>query len=175
VTPRPITRAEYDDLAARDPYYRKRWAYFSLAGAMVRVLEREHSITRALEVGPGPRGGGFLVGADTLDLRGAPTFKHDAGVEPWPVPDQAYDLVVALQVWEHLRGRQLEAFHEAMRVARFVLLSFPYRWRDTNDEHRMITSETIAAWTCDAPMLRRVLCREPSHRMRLLALFGGRP
>ena len=42
-----------------------------------------------------------------------------------------YDLFVALQVFEHLRDRQREAFREVRRVARHAIISLPIGWRWT--------------------------------------------
>ncbi len=53
-------------------------------------------------------------------------FKHDAIVVPWPIDDKAYDLFIALQVWEHLERKQKEAFEEVMRTSKAAILSFPY-------------------------------------------------
>lgn len=172
VTLRAITREEYDALAELVPYFAKRWGYLSRAGEMLRELG---PLERGLEIGPGPtEGESFLRGGQTLDMRGAPTIRHDAGVVPWPIADNAYDIVVALQVWEHLEGRQRDAFRECLRVARFVMLSFPYRWKTKNETHRMITRAKIEEWTCSVPPMRTVLVRDPPHRMRLVCLWRAR-
>jgi hypothetical protein len=41
------------------------------------------------------------------------------------VADNAYDLFVALQVFEHLGTSQREAFREVRRVARHAIISLP--------------------------------------------------
>jgi len=37
--------------------------------------------------------------------------------------------VIALQVWKHLGSRQREVFSEPPRIARYSILSLPYKWR----------------------------------------------
>src|SRR5690606_31755354 len=120
--------------------------------------------------GPGPHR--FVHGSDTLDLDEGfgPTFHHDAGAAPWPAKDGSYDLVLALQCWEHFEGRQTTAFQEAVRVAGpggHVLISFPYRWQNTNATHRGIGVRRIREWTCEREPVRRVLVRKPEGRARL--------
>jgi hypothetical protein len=60
------------------------------------------------------------------------TYLHNAAKLPWPIGDKVYDVVVALQVFEHLddsRVKQTSIFREATRVANSVVLSLPYKWR----------------------------------------------
>lgn len=79
-------------------------------------------------------------------------FKHDATVVPWPIDDKAYDLFIALQVWEHLEGKQKEVFEEVMRTSKAAILSLPYMWDCPKDnanypEHHMIDEKIISEWT----------------------------
>ena len=123
------------------PYYKGRWAYISRVIARIALLE---GIERVLELGPGPVNRSIVSGADTMGIRNFPplkgkegrlTFLHDATRTPWPFPDKSYDLFIALQVFEHLGTRQREAFAEARRVARHIILSMPYQCRSEN--HRL--------------------------------------
>ncbi len=101
-----------------------------------------------LEVGPGPLQ--LFPGADTLDRwkKSNPTFRHDATVVPWPIPDKAYDLIIASQVFEHFDGRQREAFGELRRCCRYGLISIPYKWKTSRwDDHIGLTDKTMKSWT----------------------------
>lgn len=125
----------------RTPYNSDRWGYTSI------VIEKARSIEgaqRVLELGPGPMNRGIVDGSDTMGisnfkplkgLEGRLTIKHDACQTPWPIADKAYDLFLALQVFEHLDGRQREAFAEAKRVARHIILTMPYQCR--SERHRL--------------------------------------
>jgi len=133
---------------ACDPYYEGRKAYMTLAQKLALTFSPEN----ALEIGPGPSGLPILRGSDTMDLRGDPTYRHDAGLVPWPVADKSYDVVIALQVWEHLCGKQRAAFSEVKRVAcRGAVLSFPYMWGAGSDIHREIGFRQIVEWTEQSP------------------------
>ena len=66
--------------------------------------------------------------------------------------NKEYDMFIALQVWEHLVGRQREAFNEVMRISKMAILSFPYMWNCPEDnanypEHHMIDEKIISEWT----------------------------
>lgn len=129
------------DEFGRTPYNRDRWGYTSIVIEKARSLD---GVCRVLELGPGPMNRSIVDGADTMGvvnfepLKGLEkglTIQHDARVVPWPIPDKAYDLFLALQVFEHLKGRQREAFSEARRVARHIILTLPYQCKSR--EHRL--------------------------------------
>jgi Methyltransferase domain len=150
---RPITKPEFDDLAAREPYYKARWSYMSVVGALAEDLILRRKLTNALELGAHLRP--VIVGADVmalshrddLDAEGQEVI-HDATVAPWPVEDKAYDLFVALQVFEHLGDKQPQAFAEVRRVARNAILSLPIDWDmpDPNNCHHQISNEKVLSW-----------------------------
>ncbi len=143
-------------------YYRGRWEYYKEVIKLVQQL----NITRVLELGPG-----FLPIVKTADIMlnpeadhfGRPndgengeTVFHDATVSPWPIKDKAYDLLIALQVWEHLDNKQSRAFREVQRIAKRAILSFPYAWiggveKPSHRAHRDIDKELIADWTLNIP------------------------
>ena len=141
---RAITYQDVLMLGEGDPYYDiRRWEYYKeaikLAGNTVG-----NSI---LEVGPYRRP--LFSGSDILDCwAGAnPTYLHDASVTPWPIAGRRYDLLVALQVWEHLGSSQASAFEEVMRVSKRAVLSFPYMWECPGDVHHGIGYDKIEEWT----------------------------
>lgn len=128
---------------------------------MVTDIVRRKNLDTVLELGPGQHT--IVKGCDIMirpedDSWGRPinevghTYHHDATEKPWPVKDKAYDLFIALQVWEHLNGKQTRAFREAMRISKAAVLRFPYKWICPKDnanypEHHDIDEELIADWT----------------------------
>lgn len=168
----PITRQAFAAAEARHRYLRGRWLYLRHVARYIAALKPE----RVLEIGPGPQH--FVPGSDSLDIDAvfAPTHVHDAGAVPWPIASGSYDLVLGLQCWEHFRGRQAEAFREAMRVAGpegHVLISVPFMWRRTNATHSGIGVARIREWTLGVEAKRRLLVKKPEDRKRMVLLFRG--
>jgi hypothetical protein len=155
-----MTRDQFLELCRQHPYYKGRWGYYSAA---IEILRREgFEPADVLEIGPAmvPLVAGSQVmrlGRPSPHVRTpAPTYVWDARQTPWPIGDRRYAAAAALQVWEHLDGRQPQAFAELRRVARFAVLSFPYQWHCPNDPvHHGIGDEQIARWTMDHPMRDR--------------------
>ena len=163
-----ITHADFTSARARWPYLKRRWNYYREAISIAKRLAPR----RVLEIGTAyiPL---FPV-SDRLDYKAdfRPTFLHDATVVPWPIADQAYDLVVALQVWEHLGNRQREAFSELPRVARYALLSLPYRWRSkTNISHSGIDDQVVLRWAGGLEPVETVEVPRFGRRRRKIYLF----
>jgi hypothetical protein len=174
---RPITKAEFDLVAKRYPYYTGRWPYMSAAGREASALIARHHLRTALELGPHVRP--LIVGADVmvlspsegLDVEGS-IVVQDAREAPWAVPDGAYDLFVALQVFEHLDDRQSVAFREVCRVARHAVISLPIDWvmDDPTNCHHGITQEQVLGWF--APRVpTRVVDGNPGPRRRVIYVF----
>lgn len=138
-----ITHEDFRIARERWPYLKRRWTYYREAIAIAqRVAPR-----RVLEIGTAYTP--LFPISDRLDYQATfnPTYHHDATVVPWPIADKAYDLVVALQVWEHLGDRQREAFSEIPRVAGYALLSLPYKWRRrSNPSHSGIDDTVVRKW-----------------------------
>ena len=62
-----------------------------------------------------------------------PTVVHDAGLAPWPFPDNDFSAVLMIDVIEHLeKNRGYVALVEAMRTADRIILLTPLWW----DENR---------------------------------------
>lgn len=148
----PWNREEFETLLRKYSkflnYYKNRWEYLEKAAAMA-VKERPESV---LELGAHLLP--LFKKSDVLDIKkNIPrlTCQHDLARVPWPVKDKVYDLVMALQVWEHLDGGQEAAFREVMRVSRSAILSFPYRWNRPGDIHHGIDKTVIARWTLHHP------------------------
>lgn len=148
----PWNREEFEALLRKYPkflnYYKDRWEYLEKAAAMA-VKERPESV---LELGAHLLP--LFKKSDVLDIKqNIPrlTFQHDLSRVPWPIKDKSYDMVMALQVWEHLDGAQEAAFREVMRVSRGAVLSFPYLWNKPGDIHHGIDKAIIARWTLHHP------------------------
>ena len=150
---RPITKPEFDELAAREPYYRARWSYMSVVGALAEdLILRTATDDRPRAWGAPPAGhrrrGRHGAPPSRRSRRRGQEVIHDATVAPWPVEDKAYDLFVALQVFEHLGDKQAQAFAEVRRVAKHAILSLPIDWTmpDPNNCHHQISNEKVLSW-----------------------------
>lgn len=155
-----MTYHDFDNLlnGSAGPYYQGRWAYFS---EVIKIVESQKDIHKVLELGPSwmpvVKDCDVMVKPE-IDVWGRPLVKppmeylHDATMIPWPIKDKAYDVFIALQVWEHLGPKQREAFAEVMRISKMAILSFPYKWDCPKDnanypEHHMIDERIISEWT----------------------------
>jgi hypothetical protein len=176
---RPLTQPEFEAMAARFPYYNGRWGYMSAALGQASTLIRRHGLRTALELGAPVRP--IIVGADVMDIKARPELDptvpitvHDATQAPWPVEDKAYDLFLALQVFEHLRDRQREAFLEVRRVARHAIISLPIDWEmeDPRNCHHQISN--ALSWF--APIVpTRIIEGSGGKRRRLIYVFEDLP
>lgn len=144
--------------SSRGKYYEGRWAYFS---EVINIIKENQGISKVLELGPSVQT--IVKNCDIMvkpenDVWGRPQkciskeYEHDATLTPWPIRDKKYDMFIALQVWEHLDGKQKEAFKEVMRISKMAILSFPYMWDCPKDnanypEHHMIDEKIISEWT----------------------------
>jgi hypothetical protein len=154
-----MTRDDFETMlnGPHGDYYAGRWEYFSIVLDIIQEIQPR----RVLELGPGwipvVKDADLMLGPeeDHFGRPGSATGRvivHDATRKPWPVEDKTYDLVVALNVFEHLDNKQSRAFREAMRVARHVILSLPYGWEGGKSKwmhriHRDIDRELISDWT----------------------------
>ncbi|HEY3164264.1 MAG TPA: methyltransferase domain-containing protein [Candidatus Limnocylindrales bacterium] len=178
---RAMRQYELLELAAEVPYYRARTVYMRRAGDIADELIARDELSTALELGPHIQP--LIVGADVMDLRLAPDLRTtgrqvaaDATKAPWPFPDKAYDLFVALQVFEHLGTRQADAFREVRRVARHAILSLPIDWEmdDPRNCHHLLRHEKVLEWV--APIVpTRVVEGNGGHRKRLIYVFENLP
>jgi hypothetical protein len=74
-------------------------------------------------------------------------YIQDAG-NPWTeIEDDYYDVVLALQVFEHLEGKQKQAFDELKRCAVQAIITIPWHWNCPNDKnHHNITEQHCLKW-----------------------------
>jgi hypothetical protein len=178
---RPIRRADFDVMVKEFPYYQNRWGYMSTALLEAARLIETDDIKTALELGAPVRP--ILVGAHVMDKTKRPEYDtsipavtHDATVVPWPVADKQFDLFLALQVFEHLKDRQHEAFMEVRRIARHAILSLPIDWvmDDPRNCHHMISEERALSWFAPVVPTRRVE-HVTGRRKRVIYVFEDLP
>ena len=154
---RPVSEKE---VLARGRYWAGRWPYHEAAIRMAMSVN-PHSV---LEIGT--KGGPAFHDSDTMGLEDSAHIAHithNCTHIPWPGGN--WDVVMALQVWEHLEGGQRVAMAEALRRAnRAVVLSFPYMWAGGDANHRGITDGTIAGWALDIEPTEHVIIDNPSPR-----------
>jgi hypothetical protein len=178
---RPIGRADFDVMVKEFPYYQNRWGYMSTALLEAARLIETDDIKTALELGAPVRP--ILVGAHVMDKTKRPEYDdsipavtHDATVMPWPVGDKQFDLFLALQVFEHLKDRQHEAFMEVRRIARHAILSLPIDWvmDDPRNCHHMISDERALSWFAPVLPTRRIE-HVTGRRKRVIYVFEDLP
>jgi hypothetical protein len=136
-TNRLLTAEEFKAaaLATNSEYWLKswhrRWLYYDVAGKLSLTV---------------PHGKVLEAGTESISVfHGSDIVNFDLR-HPFPVANGAYDLFIALQVWEHLEGCQAAAFAEVRRIARACVLSFPYRWTAGSPEHQGIDMARITEW-----------------------------
>jgi hypothetical protein len=162
-----MTYSDFQELlnSSLGNYYEGRWAYFS---EVINIIQENQDIKKVLELGPSfqtiIKNCDIMVKPDN-DVWGRPQmyvakeYLHDATIVPWPIKDKEYDLFIALQVWEHLVGKQKEAFREVIRTSKMAILSFPYMWDCPKDnanypEHHMIDEKIISEWTLNVEPIK---------------------
>ena len=177
-----ISEAEFARVAATRPdYYQGRRGYISAAASVADDLIGRRGLRTALELGPHRRP--LVIGSDVMERRPPDGLEdvgtvivHDATQVPWPVPDKAYDLFIALQVFEHLEGHQADAFLEVRRVARHAILSLPIDWTmaDPTNAHHQLSDATVRSWFAPVEPTR-IVTGNPAPGKRLLYVFEDLP
>jgi hypothetical protein len=170
---RGITPAEMRDLAARRSYYRGRSGYILAASRAAQDLIDRHGLKTCLELGPYIRP--CVTGSDVMDLSprvsAGRVYPHDASVTPWPIDGFRYDLFVALQVFEHLKGKQREAFAEVRRIAKHAVISLPIEWPgDPGNCHYGISHKQVLSWFHPS-VPSNVIEGNGGRRQRLIYVF----
>jgi len=152
-------------------YWEGRWDYHAVAIAMAMGLAAKH----VLEIGANEWGcfngwGCFqdsvLMGIDMTGLAYLDASK------PWAkLADDSFDVVIALQVIEHMPGAQEVFIAEALRVAPALILSVPHEWTPEAGDalHAGINRALVAQWAqrlVEPP----VVVGGPSHRRAIYLL-----
>jgi len=169
---RVINKQDFDTLVGNDKYYKTRWSYMRQAAA----IASEFIPGKILEIGAYTLP--IVSGCDTMDVKRYKmatgeyqTYVHDAS-ERWPIEDKAYDLVIALQVWEHIPD-PVAAFMEMVRCSKAAVMSFPHMWDWPEDaNHHMIDDEKISKWTIGmTPAESMLFKRNKRDKMMNLYVF----
>jgi len=129
-------------------YWDGRWeAYLRQVCLFLRLLDGMHfRHGHVLEVGPGERP--LVVGSQRMDKRELQIANLVVcDIEnPWPWQDGAFDLVIMLQVIEHVaHDTECLVMDECKRVGSHLLLSIPYQWTGGPLDHRGLDDSYVAA------------------------------
>lgn len=162
-----ITKEEFWSLAETNKYLRPRWEY----SKMVIDHIQKSGFNSCLEIGP--RYLPLFSDSDTLDIKQEPACRSvdylwDCSNAPWPIADKSYDVVVALQVWEHVR-RPKKAFREVKRISRNAVLSVPYMWTKkarADKGHMGIGLKKLKQWTGMSPSHYEIVTSQYDKRER---------
>jgi hypothetical protein len=146
-----ITFEDYNKKLKEYVYLKNRWSYFS---EVVNFLKGKDRFKKILELGP--LNFPICKDSDTVDIVGEPTFNFDLNNRHWPF--KHYDLIIALQVLEHLED-QKHAFQEIKRLSDFAIISLPYKWKTKVLSHNGIDEEVIKKWTNNEPIFKKVIAK----------------
>lgn len=129
---------------AKQKYWKKanRWPYLQVAVMTAKALDP----ASVLEIGT--MGLPLCLDSNTMSLDGIDKVTHDAGKAPWPFEDKAFDLGIALQVWEHIPEKEV-FFSEMGRVCSKRIISIPYKWRKMSNPdncHLNIEMDDVVRW-----------------------------
>jgi len=109
--------------------FQGRWEYHKRAIALMKSGGVSDP-SKVLELGT--MGCSVVRGSDTMDYAVnlehyavEPDYLHDCRFIPWPIKSDSYEWFVALRVFHHLWPVQREAFEEARRIAKNVLIVVP--------------------------------------------------
>lgn len=136
-----------------DPIWKWRWAYTSYVARLLNLFPEG---TKVLEIGCA--NGQVVPNSDGMDILDYPGVNHSRFIKwdirntPWPINTKEYDVVLALEVWEHLHSHQIEAFGELRRITKCAIMSFPYKWEESElEDHLGIDEVIIDSWTAGYP------------------------
>lgn len=132
--------------------YKSRWEYMSVVIDELKIIDPKN----ILELGSYQ----INLSSDSdnmdrnikyvdIDNLNNTTYIQQAQELPWDISDKKYDIFVALQVFEHLENTQSKVFDEIIRISKYAILSFPYKWKceDINNCHHNIDEKIISKWT----------------------------
>ena len=143
----PITKEEIiaysqgEDAAYWARSLDSRWPY--IEGA----IEIYNKVRPSSVLELGSAGLPIIHGSTSMDRNFNPDILWDATDCPWPIAAKKFDMFIGLQVFEHLEGRQVEAFKEVKRIANHAVLSLPFEWTRGTPCHQGIDMEVIHEWT----------------------------
>jgi len=173
-----IKYSDFKKLRKEDSEYYSlnRWKYFKRVIKLIKKIKPKSVLELGAYKLP------IVKNSEVMDIKKmrCTNIIYDATKTPWPIKDKQYDLFIALQVWEHLREKQQQAFKEVMRISRSAILSFPLNWKLPKDinyfknkdknkqfikKHEGITGKKISEWTLNVKPIKKIKVRD---------LFGER-
>lgn len=171
------TKETFDTLCSKVPLYYApyRWNYIDAARGMLAGL----GSAKVLEIGPAI----YPICTDEVVIESNPaSVKYlkanypnlnvlERNVEQMPLPftDKAFDVVVALQVMEHLKN-PFATFQEMRRVSRRAIISIPFGWHSPSDESHALTTHHLQ-WFFGGKIPLSFVLVPPFHTPRLVMLF----
>ncbi len=166
---RCITWPEFAKARDKNPRYytADRWEYYQAARDWLGRYPG-----KVLELGPGPcpltcSRNMLMDWADCSGKRPMLLANLNYGI---PLPDDMFEVAVALQVVEHL-DNPAAAIAEMLRVAPAAVISVPYCWPKTEDPgHAGIDDKLLAEWTWGCKIARREMLGRSPYRRVMLAL-----
>jgi hypothetical protein len=139
-----LTKKRCLEIGENHPYYKGcyRWEYWKIVIYYLTIIDPKS----CLELGAKIQS--LVVDGDRIgkSKEEKPEYLWNAMDVPWPLKDKQYDVFIALQVWEHLKGKQRSVFKEVARISNWAILSFPYKWGG-NSSHSKINKRKIQEWT----------------------------
>lgn len=151
--------------------YKQRWAYIN---AIVEIL-KSLNLNNILEIGSmqiclSPQSDNLDLSFEMIDKKNLVNkiYIQDCLQVPYNITDKYYDMVVMLQVLEHLSPKQLEVFKEVKRISKNAIISIPHLWNCPDDiEHHMITKEHFDKWTDNEKYKEEFIIKE-----RLIRIYN---
>lgn len=110
------------------------------------------------------------IDSDNIDNK---KYILDAINLPWNIEGKYYDVFIGLQVFEHFKNnKQYDVFNEIMRISKYAILSFPYKWNKPEDlSHHNIDDEIIKKWTNNKTPEKIIYINTPKQRKRVIYIF----
>jgi hypothetical protein len=145
-----ITEEEFRKIEKANPYFKGRWEYFK---EVVKMVEKIDPI-KVLEIGS--VGCKLVKDSKVLDITNQYNgIKYEVDylldiTKDLDKVKERFDLIICLQVLEHLGNRQQSVFSGLLERGDNIIISIPYLWTDKSElSHYNITDDIIKKWTCD--------------------------
>jgi hypothetical protein len=155
--------------------YKKRWVYMEPIIQKIKQLNP----TTAIEIGTA--GISLMNFSDSMDIKEkyvgnkhTESYVFDIRETPWNIPNKKYDILVALQVLEHLSPNQSEVFKEIKRISKQAIITLPYLWvcKNPKDRHHNVDDQKIAEWTNhEEPHTKEIWTANNKKRIELYYKF----
>ncbi|MCK9319664.1 hypothetical protein [Methanoculleus sp.] len=163
-----LTKQDFDTLEARNDYFKGRWDYFDIVINMAKKIEPKS----VLEVGTG--GCKLIEESKVVDISNSNngfTYNVDYLIDitkDLHKIEKRFDLIICLQVLEHLEGKENKTFNELYEMTDNLIISVPYLWTSKAEiSHYNITDEKIKEWTSNKTPTEQVVVGD-SHKRKII-------